>query len=392
MRTRDFVGRLAVAAVALGVPAAGLLQAAPVAASGSKPAPAAAKSCSPQGGQSESELNGGTSLVAGPTPGTETMVLNYTDEWPMDASDVRMSVNGQTWQNFEDGSVAGQPGDSKPAKPNPANHGDYAVDPSDSTHWTRTLPPVPGLPVSTLSAQGSWTWGHAQDLNYNGVKNNPAQVRYTFPIPSGANVTIAVYLTDGDHCGDYLSMSVTFANIKAPVFKLNKTVSPTGTVRVGTRLNYTVTVTNTGQVSGSPGVLDDNLSGLRSQVVAGPSVSGGSLSTVKAGQEWHWTVPTLAPGASATLTMSIVPLSTGTEVNSAAVSGYTPISVRTPVVSSSSGVNNANVLGDVPVPTTGANNVLDALHLTLPMVGCVLIIMSLTERQRRRKKDRSAPR
>ncbi len=352
------------------------------------PAAAKAKTCS-QTGQAEPATNGGSKLVAGPTPGTETLVLSYTDEWPMDASDVRMSVNGQTWQNFADGSISGSPGNANPAKPNPANHGDYAVDPSNSSHWTRTLPPLPGLPVSTLSVSGSWTWGHAQDLNDSGVTNNPATVTYTFPIPSGSNVTIAVYLTDGDHCGDYLSASLTFPNVMAPVFRLAKSVSPTGTVTVGTRLAYTVTVTNTGRVAGSPGILDDNLGGVRSQVVSGPTPSAGTVTTVKSGQEWHWSVPSLAPGGSARLTMTIIPLSTGTEVNSAVVPGYTPVSVRTPVLAGpagSGGVGGSDA--SVPVPATGAGGI--QLPAALPIVG--LILLAATARERRRNARRAPQR
>ncbi len=83
-----------------------------------------------------------------------------------------------------------------------------------NTDWTYTI--GSGSSAATLEVSGNWTWGHEQDIAGAVTNNNRAIVRYTFPIPSGASSSITIFVTDGDHCGDYYLVTATFNNVGPP--------------------------------------------------------------------------------------------------------------------------------------------------------------------------------
>ena len=61
--------------------------------------------------------------------------------------------------------------------------------------------------------------------------NNFATLTYTFPVPplsSGTTVTIGMFMTDGDRCGDYVTSTWTFNNVGTPA----PGVQVIGTVRL----------------------------------------------------------------------------------------------------------------------------------------------------------------
>jgi len=70
-----------------------------------------------------------------------------------------------------------------------------------------------GVNQSTFDVHGNWTWGHEQDIAGAVSKTNRAVIRYTFPVPAGSSTSVTIFLTDGDHCGDYYLVTASFLNL-----------------------------------------------------------------------------------------------------------------------------------------------------------------------------------
>ncbi len=176
-------------------------------------------------GKNETSLISSVSLTSG-SPGFSVLTLNYTDEWAMDGYNAYIKVNNGTPVFFSQGiwnptPAAGapqpppnnNPGDQFPAYPNPGSPGPYTVNPLDTTDWSLALPNSGG---ATLELKGSWTWGHQMDIPGATEGAYAAQEIYTFPTPIGNYVAITMFVTDGDHCGDYALASYTFKNVGTP--------------------------------------------------------------------------------------------------------------------------------------------------------------------------------
>jgi uncharacterized repeat protein (TIGR01451 family) len=86
-------------------------------------------------------------------------------------------------------------------------------------------------------------------------------------------------------------------------FGLTKTVSPTGTVTIGSTLTYTVTVKNLTNQAGNPGTVSDQIEthGVTYSITSGPTVSQGSASGTD--PDFSWLPGSLGGGASATATI-----------------------------------------------------------------------------------------
>jgi hypothetical protein len=80
--------------------------------------------------------------------------------------------------------------------------------------WVATL--GSGASTAYFETLGSWTWGHQHDIAGAASGSYKATIKYTFPTPTGSSVSISIFLTDGDHCGDYATSSYSFANIGQP--------------------------------------------------------------------------------------------------------------------------------------------------------------------------------
>jgi Flp pilus assembly protein TadG len=185
-----------------------------------------------------------SSIIGTPSPtvtaagsGFETFTLNYTDEWALDAYDVYLKVDGGSpvffGQGIWDSAPAANatlpppnnvPGDASPANPDYATAGGGAVSGGNGT-YTTALDPATGKyddwtftypDHSSMEVSGQWTWGHQHDLPGAVEGNNHATIRYTFPVPRGTTVNIQVFMTDGDHCGDFATANYTFNNIGQP--------------------------------------------------------------------------------------------------------------------------------------------------------------------------------
>ena len=86
-------------------------------------------------------------------------------------------------------------------------------------------------------------------------------------------------------------------------FTMSKTVSPTGTVTIGSTLTYTVTVNNTTSSAGDPGTVGDNITtnGVTYSIVSGPTPSQGTVSGNN--PNFTWTPGSIAANSSATATL-----------------------------------------------------------------------------------------
>lgn len=176
-------------------------------------------------GKNETSIIAKVALTAGAT-GYSVLTVSYTDEWSLDGSDVYVKVNNGSPIFFSQGiwnpapsagspqpPPGNNPGDQHPAYIDPTNPGPYVVNPLDSTDWTYTIPSSGGAKIELT---GSWTWGHQSDITGAASGAYTASAIYTFPTPSGSYVAITVFMSDGDHCGDYALASYTFKNVGQP--------------------------------------------------------------------------------------------------------------------------------------------------------------------------------
>jgi Flp pilus assembly protein TadG len=177
-------------------------------------------------GKNETSIISSTTLTAAATPGYETLTVNYTDEWAMDAYDQYIKVNNGQPVFFSEGiwtsiPSPGQtlpppnnnPGDAFPAYPSSSTPGSYTIKSMSPPDWVYA---IPNSNNSTIEVTGKWIWGHEKDIPTAVSGSNIASVKYTFPIPSGSYVSVSVFVNDGDHCGDYAYASQVFKNTGAP--------------------------------------------------------------------------------------------------------------------------------------------------------------------------------
>ncbi len=178
-------------------------------------------------GEEEQEILQGATLVPGP-PGFESLVMRYSDEWKLDAFTAYVRINNGPPTFFSEGIWngplgAGQtppptnnnPGDAFPAVPAPAQ------DPGNKYAKAVPSPPQPDWTMSwadgsTFEIQGDWVWGHEQSISGANDGENAATLTYTFPIPAGKQVTVTMFMADGDSCGDFALATVTFTNVVPP--------------------------------------------------------------------------------------------------------------------------------------------------------------------------------
>ena len=188
-------------------------------------------------GKNETSIISSVTLTAA-GPGYETLTVNYTDEWAMDAYDQFIKVNNGTPIFFSQGIWTSVPPPGAPQPPPNNNPGDqnpaYASlgTPGTYTHistgpvgaqpaqadWLYNIPATAG---ATIEVSGAWMWGHEKDFAgvppyFANSGPNIATVKYTFPIPSGKYVAVTVFVSDGDRCGDYAYASHTFKNTGGP--------------------------------------------------------------------------------------------------------------------------------------------------------------------------------
>lgn len=184
-------------------------------------------------GKSEMGVITSATLIAGATgTNTEVFVIQYNDEWALDAYDTNVKINGGNPLFFSQGMwspppangsalppESNTPSDVNPANPSTATASSYgySVDGSDTTDWTYTI--NQGGQSYAFETSGSWVWGHQSDIVHkSGCTKGGcnATVSLTFPTPSGTTVSLTVFLTDGDHCGDYAAATYKFNNIGQP--------------------------------------------------------------------------------------------------------------------------------------------------------------------------------
>ncbi len=183
--------------------------------------------------------------------GYETFTVNYSDEWALDGYDTYIRVNGGSPVFFSQNEWGPQPasgaalppqGPSGNTNPNdytgppsmaawpvyPAGGGSVVYNNAAPAGYTAYLNPKTnkyddwvetlgsGSNTSYVETLGAWTWGHQKDIAGAANGAYAATIKYTFPTPAGSSVSLSVFLTDGDHCGDYATASYSFANIGQP--------------------------------------------------------------------------------------------------------------------------------------------------------------------------------
>ena len=189
--------------------------------------------------------NNETSLITIPSnaltsagSGQETLTVDYTDEWMLDAYDISIQVNSLTtyyfsrplWTTppnaYNSGTYSGSLPPQNGYTPSDANP-EYMASGQGSPYYTPPSPYVAGTGtheylLHTDSGQsddtvwdisGDWNWGNESNLTGSKSASYAAVVAYTFPVPSGTTVNIQMHVVDGDHCGDYDNVSVTLANV-----------------------------------------------------------------------------------------------------------------------------------------------------------------------------------
>ncbi len=174
-------------------------------------------------GRNENSIITSVNLTAG-APGYSVLTVNYSDEWMMDAYDVYVKVNNGSPQFFSEGiwttppgpgtplpPPANNPGDAYPTYPSAGNPGTYTI--IGGTDWVYTIPSGNG---ASIEAKGNWAWGHQNTIPNAQTSNYTAKLIYTFPNPSGNYISIAVFLLDGDRCGDYAYANYTFKSTGGP--------------------------------------------------------------------------------------------------------------------------------------------------------------------------------
>ncbi len=182
-------------------------------------------------GDNEQEILTSASLVDPGIPGWERVVVDYSDEWKLDAYDVYVKINNNApiffsagiWNPAPSGGAPlppanNNPGDMHPASPasiqDPANNYTKAL--TLKPDWKITYGPAfpygPG-DSSTFEISGDWVWGHEQDITGAVDGSDAATLTYTFPIPSGPAVNVTIFMSDGDSCGDFAIATFTFNNL-----------------------------------------------------------------------------------------------------------------------------------------------------------------------------------
>jgi hypothetical protein len=192
------------------------------------------------GGRAEPSILAGVSLAAATgRPGFLSLTMNYTDEWKLDGFTAYVRVNNGPPAFFSEGiwnpplSVGqappptfNDPGDQWPAYPtaaqNAAAGNKYTINAgSTKPDWTMTY-----ADTSTFRIVGDWVWGHERNITGATRATNTATLVYTFAQPAGRQVTITMFMADGDRCGDYVVATET---LPVPPAVIQQTV---GTVRL----------------------------------------------------------------------------------------------------------------------------------------------------------------
>jgi Flp pilus assembly protein TadG len=181
------------------------------------------------GGFNETSIYGtpAATLTAAATPGFQTLTWHYTDEWKLDAFSAYVKVNNTTPVYFSQGiwspapaagvplpPAGNTPGETSPAYPNiaqdPGNKYTHTSTSNNSSDWT-----IKYADNSTFELNGAWVWGHENSISGSNNGTNNVLAKYTFPTPAGAQSTVTIFMSDGDRCGDWVTVTATLTNAGA---------------------------------------------------------------------------------------------------------------------------------------------------------------------------------
>jgi Flp pilus assembly protein TadG len=157
--------------------------------------------------------------------GFETLTWHYTDEWKLDAYTTYVKINNTTPVYFSQGiwnpapgagvplpPSGNTPGETSPAYPSvaqdPGSKYTHTFTSNNTSDWTMRY-----SDGSTLELNGGWVWGHENAISGSSNGTDVATGKYTFPTPPGLQSTITLFMSDGDRCGDWVTVTVTLNNV-----------------------------------------------------------------------------------------------------------------------------------------------------------------------------------
>ncbi|HEV2013125.1 MAG TPA: pilus assembly protein TadG-related protein [Candidatus Dormibacteraeota bacterium] len=181
------------------------------------------------GGRNETEMYATpAATLTAPVPaqaGFETLTWHYTDEWKLDAYTTYVKINNTTpvyfsqgiWNPAPNAGVPLPPGGNTPGETTPAypsaaqdsgNKYTHTSTSNNASDWTMKF-----ADASALEINGGWVWGHENAISGANSGSNVDTLKYTFPIPAGLQSTITIFMSDGDRCGDWVTVTVTLNNV-----------------------------------------------------------------------------------------------------------------------------------------------------------------------------------
>jgi len=180
-------------------------------------------------GRNEPEIYGTPAATLTPAkPGFQALTWHYTDEWKLDAYSMYVKINNGSPIYFSQGiwspvpgpgvplpPLGNNPGDAFPAYPDPTqdpgNLYTHTASGTKSSDWTMNY-----SDGSTFEVIGGWAWGHENGKAGSVRGTNVATGIYTFPTPPGQQSTITIFMSDGDRCGDWVTVTLTLNNAGSP--------------------------------------------------------------------------------------------------------------------------------------------------------------------------------
>jgi len=179
------------------------------------------------GGFNETQIYGtpAATLTAAAQSGFETLTWHYTDEWKLDAYTTYVKINNTTPAYFSQGiwspapgagvplpPSGNTPGETLPAYPSvsqdPGSKYTHTFTSNNSSDWTMKY-----SDGSSFELNGGWVWGHENGIAGTSSGSDVTTGKYTFPIPPGLQSTITLFMSDGDRCGDWVTVTVTLNNV-----------------------------------------------------------------------------------------------------------------------------------------------------------------------------------
>jgi uncharacterized repeat protein (TIGR01451 family) len=209
--------------------------------------------------------------------------------------------------------------------------------------WTYTVNAgsTPGTVTFTAGATGttpSTTFPAASSRSVIVTPPLTYQVRIHSSVPSGVSEIVNFgMISDTAALGAGVNSNATITPLRRPRLTLAKQNSPTGAVRPGDEITYTLVLNNAGDGIAQNVLFEDVIPTHTSYVAGSATISGGLSPPTLVGGKLTTTIPTLAAGGTVTLTFKVKVNETGFAVGtytiantaSATAAGYPTVNSNT---------------------------------------------------------------